>query len=205
MRVALIRVDLHIHTRYSFDATIYPKSIVEQLQANPLIKAAAITDHNTVKGYYKVRELASGNKDILIIPGVEISAIEGDIIVLGIAELPPQPWTVKNVVDFAKERGGLVVAAHPYREYGVGDLAKNYNFDAIEVLNGNSTPYLNRMAENLAREMGLPGVGGSDAHNVDELWTAYTEIQASLDIDEILEALRKGNVKAYSMGKSIHF
>lgn len=205
MRVDLIRVDLHIHTRYSFDATIYPKSIVEQLQANPLIKAAAITDHNTVKGYYKVRELASGNKDILIIPGVEISAIEGDIIVLGIAELPPQPWTVKNVVDFAKERGGLVVAAHPYREYGVGDLAKNYNFDAIEVLNGNSTLYLNEMAENLAKAMDLPGVGGSDAHNIDELWTAYTEVQASLEIYEILEAVRKGNVKACSMEKSIHF
>jgi histidinol phosphatase-like PHP family hydrolase len=36
------------------------------------------------------------------------------------------------------------------------------------------------MAENLAKEMGLPGVAGSDAHNVDELWTAYTEVQASL-------------------------
>jgi hypothetical protein len=201
----LIRVDLHLHTKYSFDASIHPKIIVDQLYAHPFIKAVAITDHNTVEGYYKVRELASPYQDILIIPGVEISTEEGDLIILGVAELPPKPWNVENVIDFARKRGSLTVAAHPYRAYGLGDLTKNYDVDAVEVLNGASAPYINRRAENLAESMGLPGVAGSDAHHVSELWTAYTEIQASSDVDEILKAIKKGLVRVASMGKSIHF
>jgi predicted metal-dependent phosphoesterase TrpH len=152
-----------------------------------------------------VKQLASAYPDILIIPGVEIATFDGDLIVLGVAELPSQPWTVENVIDFTKERGGIVIVAHPYRAYGLGDLAKNYDVDAIEVLNGALSSQLNKMAENLAKEMGLPGVAGSDAHNADELWSVYTEVQASSDIDEILKSIKKGLVRVFPTRKSIHF
>jgi len=201
----LIRVDLHIHTKYSSDASTNPKTIVDQLYAHPFIKVIAITDHNTVEGYYKVRELASAYQDILIIPGVEISTAEGDLIILGTAELPPRPWTARNVIDFARERSSLAIVPHPYRAYGLGDLTKNYDPDAVEVLNGISTPQVNKLAENLAKEMGLPGVAGSDAHAAEELWTVYAEIQASSDIDEILKAIKNGMIRVASTGKSIHF
>lgn len=201
----MIRIDLHVHTTYSFDASIHPKTIVEQLYAHPFIKAVAITDHNVVEGYYKVRELASAYQDILIIPGVEVTTVNGDLVILGVAELPPKPWTVENVIDFAREREALTIAAHPYRAYGLGDLTKNYDVDVIEVLNGALASHVNKLAENLAKEMGLPGVAGSDAHHVDELWTVYTEVQASSDVDEILKAIKKGMVRVASIGKSIHF
>jgi len=201
----LIRADLHIHTTYSPDASINPKTIVNQLYAHPFIKAVAITDHNTTKGYHKVRKLASAHEDILIIPGIEVSAIGGDIIILGVAELPPKPWTPENIINYAKEQNGITVAAHPYRAYGLGDSARNYDFDAIEVLNGISTPQANKMAQKLAKTMGLPGVAGSDAHRANELWSVYTEVQASSNTEEILKALKKGLVKVASTGKSIHF
>jgi len=201
----LIRVDLHLHTNYSPDASIHPKTIVEQLYAHPFIKAIAITDHNTVEGYHKVQKLASPYQDILIIPGIEVGTNEGELIILGVPEAPPKPWTPENIIDFAKERDGLVIVPHPYRTYGLGDSAKNYDVDAIEVLNGSDSLSLNRMAENLAKETGLPGVAGSDAHRADELWTAYTEAKASSDIDEILKAIKKGLVRVGSKRKSIHF
>lgn len=202
----MIAADLHVHTNYSFDASIHPKTIVERLYAHPFIKAVAITDHNTIEGYYKVRELARAYKDILIIPGVEVATTEGDLILLGVEELPPQPWTVRGVIDFARQNGGLVVVAHPYRAYGLGDSAKNYPVDAIEVLNGASSLTVNKMAENLAKAMGLPGVAGSDAHSVEELWTVYTEVQAAFDVDEVLRAIKSGLVKvASSTGRSIRF
>ncbi|MEM3577941.1 MAG: PHP domain-containing protein [Candidatus Bathyarchaeia archaeon] len=202
----MIAADLHVHTNYSFDASIHPRTIVEKLYAHPFIKAIAITDHNTVDGYHKVRESARAYRDILIIPGVEIATAEGDLIVLGVEEFLPKPWTVMEVIDFARQNGGLVVVAHPYRAYGLGDSAKRYPVDAIEVLNGASSPNLNKLAENLAKTMGLPGVAGSDAHSVEELWTAYTEVQATLDVDEILKAIKSGHVRASSStGRSIHF
>jgi predicted metal-dependent phosphoesterase TrpH len=178
---------------------------VEQLVAHDFIKVAAVTDHDTVRGCGITRQLASAYPDILIIPGVEISTPNGDIVVLGAEEMPTQPWTVENIVDFARDRDCVSVVAHPYREYGMGDLAKNYKFDAIEVLNGCSTPSANKLAQDLAKLMGLPGVAGSDAHQPSELCTVYTEVQASLDVDEILKALKKGLVKVPSIRKSIHF
>ncbi len=201
----MIRADLHIHTTYSPDASINPKTIVNQLYAHPYIKAIAITDHNTTKGYHKTRKLASAYEDILIIPGIEISTTEGDIIILGVTEPPPKPWTPENIINYTKQQNGTAIAAHPYRAYGLGDQAKNYDFDAIETLNGISTPQTNKMAQKLAKTMNLPGVAGSDAHRVDEMWAVCTEVQASLDIDEILTAIKKGLVKVASTRKSIHF
>jgi predicted metal-dependent phosphoesterase TrpH len=136
---------------------------------------------------------------------VEISTPQGDVIVLGAEEMPSQPWTVENVVDFARERDYVSIVAHPYREYGMGDLAKNYKIDAIEILNGGSSPSANKSAQELAKQMGLPGVGGSDAHQPAELCTVYTDIQASMDIDEILKAIKKGLVSVPPIGKSIRF
>jgi predicted metal-dependent phosphoesterase TrpH len=178
---------------------------VEQLVAHNFIKVAAVTDHDTVRGCSVTRQLASAYPDILIIPGVEISTTQGDIVILGAEELPPQPWTVESVVDFARDRGCVSVVAHPYREYGMGDLAKNYKFDAVEVLNGCSSASANKLAQDLAKLMGLPGVAGSDAHQPLELCTVYTEVQASLDVDAILKAVKKGLVKVPSIRKSIHF
>jgi len=179
--------------------------LVEQLVAHDFIKVAAVTDHDTVRGCGIIRQLAAAYPDILIIPGVEISTPNGDIVVLGAEEMPPQPWTVENVVDFARDTNCVSVVAHPYREYGMGDFARNYKFDAIEVFNGASTPSANKAAHDLAKLMGLPGVAGSDAHQPAELCTVYTEIQASLDVDEILKAVKKGLVTVPPPRNSIHF
>jgi predicted metal-dependent phosphoesterase TrpH len=201
----LIRADLHVHTRYSFDSSIDPKTFVEQLRAHPTFQAVAVTDHNSVEGYQRVRELASAYMDVLIIPGVEISTPEGDVIVLGIGRLPPKPWNVQDLVDFAKQNDGVVIVPHPYREYGLGSSAKNYAVDAIEVLNGCTSPRANKLAEDLAKEMGLPGVAGTDAHNIDDLWNVCTEIEAKFDVDDALRAIKKGFVRAFSNRRSIHF
>jgi predicted metal-dependent phosphoesterase TrpH len=202
----LIRADLHIHIKpYSDDSTVTAKTLVEKLAAHNFIKAAAVTDHDTVEGLTETRKLAAAYPDILIIPGVEISTAEGDLLVLGTEETPPKPWTVETVLDFARDNACVSVVAHPYREYGMGDLARNYKVDAIEILNGVSTPHANKLAQDLAKSMALPGTAGSDAHNPSELFTVYTEIQASLDVDEILKAIKKGLVTTHSTTRSIHF
>jgi predicted metal-dependent phosphoesterase TrpH len=201
----LIRADLHIHTTYSDDSSVTPKTLVEKLVAHSFIKVAAVTDHDTAQGISATKKLAAAYPDILIIPGVEISTAEGDLLVLGTEETPPKPWTTEGVVDFARENACVSVVAHPYREYGMGDLARNYEVDAIEVLNGVSSPSSNKLAQELASSMGLPGVAGSDAHQPSELFSVYTEVQAGLDVDEILKALKKGLVAAHSTARSIHF
>ena len=201
----MIRANLHFHTFYSPDATNSPKSIVEKVIQHPSIKTIAITDHNTLEGYRKTAELAEVYEDILIIPGVEISATEGEILLLGVSQLPPKPWTARNVVAYSEAENALAVAAHPFRGYGLGNFAAELDLDAIETLNGITSPHQNRLAEELAKSMGLPGVAGSDSHFPDDSCNVCTEIQASLDVEEVLEAIRKGNVRVSSVPGSIRF
>ena len=201
----MICADLHIHTVYSADAVIQPKTLVDMLVAHSYIKVAAVTDHDSVRGCRPTMQLASAYPDILVIPGVEISTQYGDVVVLGTEELPPKPWTPEVVVDFAKSVGGVSIVAHPYREYGMGDRARNYKVDAIEVLNGGSTQAANHQAKELAKSMGLPGTAGSDAHQLSELFSVYSKIEAPLNVDDILKAIRKGSVSAQPSKGSIHF
>jgi predicted metal-dependent phosphoesterase TrpH len=188
----LILADFHIHTIYSNDSTITPKNIVECLVNHNFVKVAALTDHDTIRGLKETIKLAAPYPDILIIPGVEISTAQGDIIVLGTTEIPKKPWTVDSIIDFARSVGAVSIVAHPYREYGMGDLARKYKFDAVEVLNGESLPTTNKMAKKLAKDMKIPGIAGSDAHTTSEICSIYTEVKASLDIEEILKSIKKG-------------
>ncbi len=191
----MIKADFHIHTTFSDDSQTTPKDLVEKLVEHPSIKVAAITDHDSVNGIETVRALASHYPDILILPGVEISTPEGDIVILGTEELPPKPWTIENVVQFAKTDGYISIAAHPFREWGLGELARTSKVDAIEILNGASPASANKQAQQLATELRVPGLAGSDSHKPDELFSVYNEVQSSLDVEEILEAIRKGRVK----------
>jgi predicted metal-dependent phosphoesterase TrpH len=197
--------DFHIHTIYSADSVIQPKTLVDMLAAHNFIKVAAVTDHDSVRGCRATVELASLYPDILVVPGVEISTDQGDVVVLGTYELPPKPWTPEDVADFAKSVGGISIVAHPFRMYGMGEGARNYKVDAIEVLNGGSSPKANDEAKELAKSMGLPGTAGSDAHQVSELFSVYNKVEASLDVDSVLKAIKNGFVSTQLNSGSIHF
>jgi len=190
----LIQADLHIHTVYSSDSLIQPKSLVDMLVAHSFIKVAAVTDHDSVRGCRATVELAAAYTDILIISGVEVSTTGGDMLVLGTEELPPKPWTPESVVDYGKSIGAVTIVAHPFREYGMGDLARKYSVDAIEVLNGNSSTSANNEAKALAKSMGLPGTAGSDAHQVSELFRVNAKIEANLNVESVLKAIKKGSL-----------
>jgi len=201
----LIFADFHVHTTFSVDSVTKPRDLVQQLVAHPFVKVAAVTDHGTVGGIEAVRRLAEPFPDILIISGVEITTNKGDIVILGTEELPPKPWTIESVVDFARETACVSVAVHPFREWGLGEMAGKIGVDAIEILNGASSASANRLAHDLAREFGLPGLAGSDAHNPLDLFAVCTTVQASLESEEVLKAIKKGLVVPSIEGKSIRF
>lgn len=189
-------VDLHLHTAFSGDSTISPKLIVDQLHAHSLIKGVAITDHNTLEGYFQARRLASVYEDLMILPGIEISTEKGDIIILGVEEKPEYPVTLNSAIEFAKTKNGVIVIPHPYRSRGIGDLTMDIDAHAIEVLNPTATPKENMLAQKLAKTKNLPGVAGTDAHNARELWTVFTEVETQPTVESVLDAIRKGFVKA---------
>lgn len=194
--------DFHLHTVYSADSLVQPKTLVDMLNAHSFIKVAAVTDHDSVRANKPTIELSKAYKDILIIPGCEISTKNGetpvgDMLVLGTFELPPKPWTPENVVDYAKSIDAVSIVAHPFRTYGMGEYARNLKVNAIEVLNGGTSKDGNAKAKEFAKELGLPGTAGSDAHQVSELFAVCNQVDASMNVDAVLAAIKKGKVSAH--------
>jgi predicted metal-dependent phosphoesterase TrpH len=85
------------------------------------------------------------------------------------------------------DQGGLAIAAHPFwrtqrrtrtpgQVHGVGWLAADLDFDAIEVENATPGFYLfNQLAHRLNLGLGAAELGCSDAHILDAVGRAFTE------------------------------
>jgi len=193
-----VNVDFHVHTRFSGDSSISPKAIVEKLHMHHKIKGVAITDHDTTRGINHVRRLAEPYKDIVIIPGVEITTQQGHLIILGVEETLSPPLTAWEAVDFGMERGGVIMAPHPFRPIsGLGETLDEIPVHVIEVLNSRATNEENNRALEVAKIKGVSMAAGSDGHFVDELLAAYTKVDSEASVDEILKAIKRGNVKPY--------
>jgi PHP family Zn ribbon phosphoesterase len=84
-----IKVDLHTHTPESkcySDPLTTPEQVVDAALAAGL-EAIAVTDHNTVRGLDRVRELAQ-EKGLAVFPAVELSARGGHVLALFDQETP---------------------------------------------------------------------------------------------------------------------
>ena len=192
----MLSVDLHVHTVYSGDSLITPKRLVDALQAHSFLKAVAVTDHNTMEGYHLVAKLASAYDGILILPGIEAMTPQGEVLIIGTDERPPMPSTPEELIEFAADRNAVSIIPHPFRApSGLGDYARHLKPTAIEVYNPTAMPIQNRMALQLAKEMNLPQVAASDAHNIEEVGVAYTKIDAAQNMDDVLKAIKNGQTQ----------
>lgn len=156
------------------------------------LNGVAITDHDRIDAALKIaREI----KDFLIIPGVEISSLDGHIIGLNIQEIVPKGLSVEETVDKIHELGGLAIACHPRAALKAGLRQRAIRkFDAIEVINASAFPFKRSVekARKIATEFGLSQVGGSDAHYAQEIGNAYTLVDAELDCDSVAKAIGRG-------------
>jgi hypothetical protein len=194
-----LKIDLHVHTYYSHDSTITPKQLVIGAKKRGL-DAVAVTDHDKFESALRL----SRDKSFLIIPGIEVSTRYGHVLGLGIGEGIPPKLDVKTTIDKIHEAGGIAIAAHP-TSINRGELRKHVtkDFDAVEVINAASFPFRFScyMSRKIAEGLNLPQTAGTDAHTVYEIGTAYSLVDASLQEDEIISAIKKSRVKA--CGKAI--
>jgi len=197
-----MRADLHIHTVHSGDAD----QTVEQVLARAKelgLGAVAISDHNSLGGAREALEMAEG---IIVLPAMEITSEEGHILAYGLESEVKRDLPVQETIDRIHENGGIAVAPHPYRIWsGLGERAvREANFDAVETLNGRSLDGANRRARVLARELGLPVTGGSDAHSIVEVGRAYTVFPDSCNsAEEMMMAIVDGRTSSGGESRSV--
>jgi hypothetical protein len=194
-----LKIDLHIHTHYSNDSLITPEELVYYARKHGL-DAVAITDHDRIDGALKIAK----ETDFPIIPGIEVSSLNGHVVGLNLQEPVPKKLSVSETVDRIHEKGGLAVACHPVA-FMKGSLGKNANarFDAVEVINASAIPfsYSVKYGEKIASRLGIARVAGSDAHYGPEIGCAYTVVDAELEVEEISKAISRGLCRPF--GKAI--
>jgi predicted metal-dependent phosphoesterase TrpH len=189
-----LRIDLHVHSRASPDSTLDLGTVMEHLGAAGL-HGMALTDHNTVAGHGTLRRLQERYPRYLFVPGVEVSAREGHVLVYGVDTVPPRHIPVEELVEWAAARNAVCVLAHPFRwVHGVGRrVAASAPVQGLEARNGRNSAVTNGRAELLAARRGLATTGGSDAHEARSLGRAFTSFPFDEpSVDELLERLRQG-------------
>ncbi|MEM3725781.1 MAG: CehA/McbA family metallohydrolase [Candidatus Bathyarchaeia archaeon] len=190
MRLLQVKIDLHVHTHYSYDAIIKPEELIFYVKRRGL-DGIAITDHDVIEGAIKM----VGTTDCLVISGIEVTSLDGHIIGLNIEEQIPPKLSVDETVDRIHEAGGMAVACHP-SAFFKESLGKHVSakFDAVEVINSSSIPFNRsvKRSQKIASMLGVAKVAGSDAHYGPEIGCAYTVVNAELDTDKIVKAISKG-------------
>lgn len=193
---------MHVHSRVSPDALTPPEVVVDAARRAGL-DGVAITDHDRGGAYEQLVRAGLADRSgravdgFLVIPGVEVSALEGHVLVLGAAFDARAGLSAKAVVREAHRRGALAVAPHPFDRCrsGVGaGVLDSLPFDAIEGCNAKSNEgRSNATATRYAARRGLPMVAGSDAHFASVIGRAHTIVTCEeLSVPAVLSAVRAG-------------
>jgi predicted metal-dependent phosphoesterase TrpH len=185
-----VRVDLHLHSRYSHDGQSTLEQLIERCTECSLDRIA-LTDHNTVDGALALAEIAPD----LAIVGEEAKTREGEVIGLFITRRIPPYMRAEDVMDMIHEMGGLTYVPHPLDRHRshfsperMVELADRV--DIIETYNAWCDPAENHAAARLAKDLGKVPATGSDAHAASELGRSWMEIEDYTTPHDFLEKLR---------------
>ncbi len=208
-------VDMHIHTTNgASDSQLRPEEMAAIARRIGLT-GVNVTEHDRVWDRYTVEAFRREHPYLFLSPGMEVSTDMGHIVVVGLKEYIGgirRCAELRRVVDSV---GGFMIVAHPFRhffdpvtftrrgeqppELTPENLARLPVFEyvhGIEVLNGANTMRENYLALQVAKLLGKPGTGGSDAHSTSGVGYYCTIFEKPLrSVEEMLEELHAGRVR----------
>jgi predicted metal-dependent phosphoesterase TrpH len=191
----MLACDLHVHTNFSKDGESSVEEILARAEAVGL-DAVAITDHDSVDGAKRALSCAT---NLIVIPGIEISTKQGHLLALGITEVIPAGLDVIETIRTARAKGAFLILPHPFHvwRHGVG-RKRRAALAAVDAIESFNSRYIigsaNRKAAKVAKRLGKPAVGGSDAHNARFVGFGRTYIEAEKNAGAIIQAIREGKV-----------
>jgi hypothetical protein len=143
-----------------------------------------ITEHDRMWETWDLGPFRKKHEGVFVSNGMEVSTDMGHILAIGLKGYSPGIRRLQKLREVADEQGAFLVVAHPFRHFfdpvhfrreGKEPFALTPEQAArlpvfqlvhgIEVLNGCNTPRENYFALQVAKTLGKPGTGGSDAHS----------------------------------------
>lgn len=190
-------IDLHTHTcRYSPCSRFTPHTQVEAAIAAGL-DGIVITEHGVIWGADEIEELRKDFPGFTILRGVEITVASGDdFLVYGVLEpdLLYQHMPARKLLETVAEKGGFVALAHPYRYFDyVAPEVYDGLLNAVEIMSSNIRRYAHDRIRQLAEELQVPVIAGSDGHAPTTIGMFATKFEAEIRNEaELVAALHSG-------------
>jgi predicted metal-dependent phosphoesterase TrpH len=189
--------DLHIHTRYGDGMATVP-DVLDFVEGQRDLDVVAITEHDTMRAAEEARvRLARGHFRFDVIPGMEITTLDGHLLALFVDEPIESFRRMEPTLEAIHRQGGLAIVPHPLS--WLTRSVKTKIFDRIRAAGGNDGVYFDAIEEYnmspagrvtsarariLNRErLGLAAVGSSDAHFLASIGSAQTRFEGSTAAD----------------------
>jgi predicted metal-dependent phosphoesterase TrpH len=202
------KADIHIHSAAD-DGLATPVEIVDYVEHHTDLDLIAITDHDTIEGGLEAAEYAAGRGyRVQVLPGVEVSSRGGHVIALGVTRPIRMLQSLDDTIAAAHEQGGFVVIPHPlsWLTTSVGrraldrilrDPRPELGVAGLETLN---PTLVGRVMHERVRQLNrerwhLSETGGSDAHSLSLIGSAYTRFEGH-NADDFRRSLRSGTTQA---------
>jgi hypothetical protein len=195
--------DLHMHTNYS-DGTGSVEEVLAFAQQHTSLDVIAITDHDTIEGALRARDLvARGDYRFEVIVGEEISTREGHMLALFLEKPVAPGQSIERSIEQVHAQGGLAVVAHPFNRVFRHSVQRSVmnrllaqpdvHPDGIETLNGSFAGIgSSQLAMSLARRVyHWAETGGSDAHTPTAVGCARTIFTGTTAADVRASLLRR--------------
>jgi predicted metal-dependent phosphoesterase TrpH len=205
--------DLHLHTDYySSCSAISPEELIRQAAVLKL-DGIAVTEHGIRWPDDKfdfVRRLAEPH-GLILIDAQEVqtyspkNGMEGEFLVFGVKKSLGSDFSAKALMERVHGEGGILIAAHPYkwsrfgkdRYYGAGDRIYELDLDGIELFHPDHDEEAITKVRRAMEKLGLPGTGGSDAHQVHEIGACLTLFENAVRNEEdFIREVRAGRIQA---------
>ncbi len=195
-----MKIDMHVHTKYSWDSTNEIIDIIKVAKKIGL-HGIAIVDHNTAVASLKYKKLFEEN-GLILIPGMEIKTEYGEIAAYFINE-EIRSRKLWEVIDEIRDQGAKICIPHPFDSFRGSSINNKEIIDKIhpDFIEGfNSRCFLNifnKKAVEYAKSRNIPLTAGSDAHILSEIGNAY------IIVDSIEDLIKGKNIRIF--GKKTKF
>ena len=208
-------IDMHCHSVSSDDARATAEQYLKWIQVlrrrGHQVDGIVLTEHRKFDREADYSALARPY-DVLVLKGSELDTRYGHVLVYGVNDQLLQMFDFSDVtidtqalIHEARRSGAMAVPAHPGR-FGVGLVDHIANgailegLEIIEQLNFGSRDGEDARASDLSAQLGLWGIGGSDAHFTSAIGSCVTDFQDSIHNEtDLVAALASGRFQAVRM------
>lgn len=209
--------DIHLHTDYYSSCSVISPEQLIQRAIEMRLDGIAITEHGIRwpdAKFDDLRTLADPH-GLILINGQEVhtssprNGMEGEFLVFGVRKSLGADFSAKELVQIVHGAGGILIAAHPYkwsrlgkeRYYGAGDRVYELDLDAIELYHPHHDAESLTKVRQAMKKLGLPGTGGSDAHQLHDIGCCVTVFNNKACCEEeFIREIRAGNIQAEKRG-----